>query len=112
MLYRGRRMRELPTSREQEVLDVIDVIAARWSIYRGRDCGGSRDVDYKAVQVYLAKRSLGWGMCRIGRRFGGVSLQHAMRLYPRGKQLIEAAVAKGEITPKMITRMMPPKVFM
>lgn len=111
LTYPHRRRRELPTAREQAVLDAVDAIAAMFSRYGGRNVGGVRDVKTKAVQIYLMKRALGWGFSRIGRRFGGVSLQHAMRLYPKGRRIVETAVADGTITPRLVASLLPEEVF-
>jgi hypothetical protein len=106
-----RRRHERPTPREQEVLDVIDALAAKFGRQTITMIGGHADVDHRAVQVYLCRRALSWGLCRISRRIG-IHEEHAIRLYDRGRGLVAEAVREEKITPRMVKRLMPPKVFM
>jgi len=110
----GRRWsREFVTMAERDVVDAVAVIAAGFSRYDDHDrVGACRDVEAKAVQVYLLKSALGWNLSRIGRRFdGGMSLQYAMLLYPRGRALVTAAVRAGTITPALVARLLPDRVY-
>jgi len=56
------------------------------------------------------RRSLGWSFSRITRRVG-VSLIHAIRIYPRGRRLIESAVQRGDLTPEDVASLLPERVF-
>jgi hypothetical protein len=105
--------REYVTMAEQPVADAIAVIAASFSRYDCKaDVGAVRDVEAKAVQVYLYKAALGWSLSRIGRRFpDGISLQYAMLLYPKGRALIAEAVAQGRITPATLARLLPTRTY-
>lgn len=107
-MIQSRWRREFVSMAERDTLRAIEGIARGFSRYDPGEFGACRDVDAKAVQIYLCKRALGWGLGRIGRRFdGGVSLQHAMKLYPRGRRLVAAAVAAGTITPETVARLLP-----
>jgi hypothetical protein len=110
--YIGLYRRELPDAREREVLDAIDAIARPFSLYVGHEVGGVRDVEYKAVQVYLMRRALNWGYSRIGRRLGGVSRVHAIHLAGRGKAIVARAVACGAITPRAVADLLPARTFL
>jgi hypothetical protein len=102
------RMSDLPTPRERDVLRAIDHLAGRFSRRGFYDQGGVRDVRARAVAVYLIRASLHWSYPRIGRRLGGLSRRHAIRLFPRGRRLVRAAVAAGEITPGLLLTLLPP----
>jgi hypothetical protein len=109
----GRWRREFVTMAEQPVVDAIGVIAASFSRYDRKTAVATvRDVEAKAVQIYLYKAVLGWSLSRIGRRFpDGISLQYAMLLYPRGRDLIARAVACGRITPATLARLLPARTY-
>lgn len=105
--------REFVTMAERDVVAAVEAIAAGFTRYEEPDrVGACRDVEVKAVQIYLFKSALGWGLSRIGRRFAdGISLQYAMLLYPRGRDLVAKAVEASTITPATVARLLPDRVF-
>jgi hypothetical protein len=109
-IFKGAR-RGAPSPRQQDALRAIDAIAGWFSRPGAADATSDvQDGDRRAVEVYLIRRSLGWSFSRITRRVG-VSLIHAIRIYPRGRRLVAVAVERGDITPEDVAALLPAEVF-